>query len=114
MEFRVIWEIEMDADSPIEAAELARGLQMNPDMPATVFDVWDHARQKMHRVDLAEAANRLDKAELASVRTALRRLQCSPKMRPEVKDMVMVMLIFLDAGEGHSGRANTRGYNRPQ
>lgn len=112
MEFRVIWEIEIDADSPKQAAEQARALQMNPAMPATIFEIWDHARQKMHRVDLAAAADRLDKAEMATVRATLRRLQCSPEPRRAIKDLVTVMLIFLDAGEPHSGHVRTRGYNR--
>lgn len=112
MEFRVIWEIEIEADSPKHAAEQARALQMNPGMPATIFEVWEHAKQRMHRVDLAAAAERLDKAELAKVRATLRRLQCSPELRRDIKDMVTVMLIFLDAEEAHSERIRGRGYNR--
>ncbi len=60
MEFRVIWEIDIEADSPKQAVEGARAVQLRPDMPATVFEVWDHAKQKMHRVDLAASAGRLD------------------------------------------------------
>lgn len=112
MEFRVIWEVEIEAGSPKQAAEQARLLQLNPQMPATVFEIWEHARQRMHRVDLAAAADRLDKAEMANVRATLRRLQCSPEPRLDIKDMVTVMLIFLDADEGHSGRISSRGYNR--
>lgn len=112
MEFRVIWEIEIEAGSPKQAAEQARALQMNPAMPATIFEVWDHARQRMHRVDLAAAAERLDKAEMAKVRATLRRLQCSPQPRCDIKDMVTVMLVFLDAEEAHSERIRSRGYNR--
>ena len=112
LEFRVIWEIEIDADSPKQAAEQARALQMNPAMPATIFEVWEHARQRMHRVDLAAAEDRLDKAEMAHFRTTLRRLQCSPEPRRDVKDLVTVMLIFLDADEAHSRRIRSRVYNR--
>ena len=54
----------------------------------------------------------MEKAELAKVRAALRRLQCSPEPRRDIKDTVMVMLIFLDAEEAHSERIRTRGYNR--
>jgi hypothetical protein len=39
MEFRVIWEIDVDADSPKQAVRQARAMQLSPDMPATVFDV---------------------------------------------------------------------------
>ena len=112
LEFRVIWEIEIEADNPKQAAEQARALQMNPAMPATIFEVWDHARQKMHRVDLAAAAERLEKTELAKVRATLRRLQCSPEPRRDIKGTVTVMLIFLDVDEAHSRRISTRGYNR--
>jgi hypothetical protein len=112
LEFRVIWEIEIEADNPKHAAEQARALQMNPAMPATIFEIWEHARQKMHRVDLVAAAERLDKTELAKVRATLRRLQCSPEPRRDIKGTVTVMLIFLDAEEAHSERIRTRGYNR--
>jgi hypothetical protein len=104
MEFRVVWEIDVDADSPEEAAERARVVQLNPDMPATLFDVWDHAKQRMHRIDLAAPTDRLEEVEVASVRATLRCLQCAPDLQPGMKDLVSVMLIFLDADEGYSGR----------
>jgi len=97
LEFRVIWEIEIEADSLQEAVQKAREVQLRPDMPTTIFEVWDHARQKMHRLDLAEPASRLDDAELASVRSAFRRLQCAPDTHTQAKDIVSVMLLFLDA-----------------
>jgi hypothetical protein len=112
LEFRVIWEIEIDADSPKQAAEQARALQMNPAMPATIFEVWEHARQRMHRVDVSAVGDRLDKGAMAQFRATLRRLQCSPDPRRDIKDLVTVMLIFLDADEAHSRRMLTRGYNR--
>jgi hypothetical protein len=112
VEFRVIWEIEIDADSPKQAAEHARRLQMNPAMPATIFEVWEHARQKMHRVDLAPAAERLDKTEMTKIRATLRCLQCSAEWGRSIKDLVTVMLVFLDAEEAHSRRIRMRGYNR--
>ena len=40
MEFRVIWEIDIDAQGPKEAARQARAIQLTPGMSATVFDVW--------------------------------------------------------------------------
>jgi len=112
VEFRVIWEIEIDAAGPKQAAEHARTLQMNPAMPATIFEVWEHARQKMHRVDLASAAERLDTTEMAEIRAMLRCLQCSAEPDRHIKDLVTVMLVFLDAEEAHSRRIRTRGYNR--
>jgi hypothetical protein len=97
LEFRVIWEIEIEADSLQEAVQKAREVQLRPDMPTTIFEVWDHARQKMHRLDLAEPVGRLGDAELASVRSAFRRLQCAPDTHTQAKDIVSVMLLFLDA-----------------
>src|ERR1700735_1755059 len=97
LEFRVIWEIEIEADSPKEAVQRAREVQLRPDMPATIFEVWDHARQKIHRLNLAEPIGRLDDAELALLRSAFRHLQCPPCLRADTKEIVAVMLIFLDA-----------------
>jgi hypothetical protein len=104
VEFRVMWEIEIHADSPEEAAEQARALQLDPVMPATVFEVWDHTKQKMHRIDLAAPGGRLNNGELGSLRTTLRQLQCAPDLAGDTKDILSVMLMFLDAEEGHSRR----------
>jgi len=76
MEFRVIWEIDIDAGGPKQAALEARTIQLTPGMSATVFDVWAYAVGKMHRVDLIEEADRLDRDELFAVRAGLRLLQC--------------------------------------
>ena len=104
MEFRVIWEIDIEADSPKQAVEEARAVQLSRDTPATVFDVWDHAKQKMNRIDLGASAGRLDEAELASVRATFRQLQCAPDLKPAMKNLLSVMLIFLDAENGYSRR----------
>jgi hypothetical protein len=104
MEFRVIWEIDIEADSPKQAVEEARAVQLRRDMPATVFEVWDHSKQKMHTIDLASSAGMLDEVELASVRAAFRQLQCAPDLKPAMKNLLSVMLIFLDAEKGYSGR----------
>lgn len=39
MEYRVTWAIDIEADSPLEAARKAREIQLDPDSTATVFDV---------------------------------------------------------------------------
>ena len=96
LEFRVIWEIEIEADSPKEAAQEARAIQLTPGMPATVFDVWAHAVGKMHRIDLIEEADRLDRDELFAVRAGLRLLQCNPDTPPSIQQVATLMLIFLD------------------
>ena len=38
-EYRVCWTIDLDAESPEQAAEKARAMQMNPESIATVFNV---------------------------------------------------------------------------
>lgn len=39
MEYHVMWEIEVEADSPREAAEEARAIQRDPKSTATVYEV---------------------------------------------------------------------------
>jgi hypothetical protein len=39
MEYRVTWEIDVEADSPRQAAEKARAAQVRPGTIATVFTV---------------------------------------------------------------------------
>ena len=39
MEYRVTWIIDIDADSPNDAARLARQVQLDPDSTATHFIV---------------------------------------------------------------------------
>jgi hypothetical protein len=99
MEFRVIWEIDIDAENPREAAQCARELQLMPDMPATVFDVWEHAAGKMYRVDVAGENERLSRAELAEIRARLRLLQCASGLAASTLHIAMVMLVFLDKEE---------------
>jgi hypothetical protein len=101
MEYRVIWEIDIHADSPKQAVEAAREVQLRPDMPATVFEVWDGAKQKMHRLDLATATGKLENGEVASLRSAFRQLQCAPDLGAGVRDIFSVLLIFLDADGGY-------------
>jgi hypothetical protein len=100
----MMWEIEIEAESLQEAVQKARDVQLKPDMPTTIFEVWDHARQKMHRLDLAEPAGRLGDAELASFRSQFRRLQCAPATASHAKDIVSVMLLFLDAQKRYARR----------
>jgi hypothetical protein len=78
LEFRVIWEVAIEAENPIEAAQEARIIQLTPGMSATAFDAWEHAAGKMHRIDLIEQPDRLDRDELFAVRARLRLLQCNP------------------------------------
>jgi hypothetical protein len=96
MEFRVIWEIDIEADNPTAAAQEARALQLKRTSSATVFDIWEPAAGKMHRVDVEAVTERLEHAELAAVKTALRLLQCERDVRPGIREVAMAMLIFLD------------------
>jgi len=65
-EYRVIWEVELYAASPRDAAQKALEMQRDPDATATVFDVY---RQKINegrlfasatpvRIDLREYSGR--------------------------------------------------------
>jgi hypothetical protein len=96
MQFRVIWEIDIDADGPKEAVQQARAIQLTSGMSATVFDAWEYVTGKMHRIDLVEEPDRLDRDELFAVRAVLRLLQCDPETPPCIQELVTVILIFLD------------------
>ena len=96
MEFRVTWEIEIEADSAKQAAQEARIIQLTPGMSATVFDVWAHAAGKMYRIDLVDELDRLDRDEMFAVRAGIRWLQCDPKTPASIQDVATIMLIFLD------------------
>lgn len=50
MEYTVIWEIDIEAESPEQAAEKALEIQRDPSSTATVFDVVHNL--KVTRVDL--------------------------------------------------------------
>lgn len=52
-EYRVVWEIELVAGSPREAAQRSLEIQRDPSSTATVFEVYDEFG-KRHRVDLGE------------------------------------------------------------
>jgi hypothetical protein len=87
MQFRVIWEIDIDAEGPKEAVQQARAIQLTPGMSATVFDVWADVTGKMHRIDLVEESDRLDRDELFAVRAGLRLLQCKPDTPPSIQEL---------------------------
>ena len=67
MEYRVIWQIDVNAESPREAAEraaaIARMLDVDDECSATVFDVYERRagtiRRMGMRIDLSnETENR--------------------------------------------------------
>lgn len=45
--YLVRWEIDIDADSPREAAEMARAIQQNRDNGATYYEVTDPDRPRV-------------------------------------------------------------------
>jgi hypothetical protein len=51
--YRIVWEIEIDADTPKEAAEAALAVQRRTGSHAIVFDVTDEAGKQV-RVDLLD------------------------------------------------------------
>jgi hypothetical protein len=52
--FHVVWEIDIYAQSPREAAKEAQAIQQDKDAMATVFDVTEEDSDKAVRIDLAE------------------------------------------------------------
>jgi hypothetical protein len=96
VEFRVMWEIEIDADSPTQAAFDARAIQLTPGMSATVFDVWAHVVGKIYRIDVVAEVERLDRNELVVVRAGLRLLQCKKDVPASIRHLAAAMLVFLD------------------
>ena len=51
--FHVVWEIDIYARSPREAAKQAQAMQQDQDTTATVFDVTEEDSDKTVRIDLA-------------------------------------------------------------
>jgi hypothetical protein len=56
MTYTVIWQIEVDADTPFEAAQLALAIQRDPTSTATVFIVEDSEGRQCGEYDLGEAS----------------------------------------------------------
>lgn len=52
--YRVTWVIDIEADTPRDAAHAALAIQRNPNSTATVFDVSDDAGDDAERIDLLE------------------------------------------------------------
>lgn len=52
-QYLITWEIELDADSPEEAAEEALRIHRDPDSEATVFDVMQQSTGETVCIDVA-------------------------------------------------------------
>ena len=57
MEWRVIWQIDVDANDPVDAARVALETMRNPDSFALCFEVVDEDGE-LHDVDLLREENR--------------------------------------------------------
>ena len=53
MQYHVTWDIDIDAENPVEAARKALAIQRNPESIATVFSVYDD-NGRAQFVDLQE------------------------------------------------------------
>jgi len=51
-EYRVVWEIELEADHPLDAAKEAFSAMQDPDSLASVFTVMDQETGQKTLVDL--------------------------------------------------------------
>ena len=54
--YHVVWEIDIYAQSPREAAKEAQAIHQDKDSTATVFDVTEEDSDKTVRIDLAEGS----------------------------------------------------------
>ena len=52
--YSVVWAIDVEADSPKEAAQQCREMQLDPASTATVFDVADCRGMGVYIVDLED------------------------------------------------------------
>jgi hypothetical protein len=52
--YHIVWEIDIYAQSPRQAAEEAQAIQQDKDSTATVFDVTEEDGDKSVRIDLGE------------------------------------------------------------
>ncbi len=108
LEFRVIWEICIEADNPKEAVREARAIQLTATMLATIFDVWDQGTGVTHRIDLLEDPDRLNHDELVDARTRFRLLQCEVDAPARIRNLSASLLIFLDRDNMLLKRAHPR------
>lgn len=58
--YHVLWEIDVEAESPREAAEKAQAIQQDTQSIATVFDVIEMDGEDIKRIDLEDASTICD------------------------------------------------------
>jgi hypothetical protein len=73
-EYRVKWEIDIDADNPVDAARKARAAQIRPGTTATVFSVGDrrHPVGVYKKVDLGGPGEPGNVSELIELMSKIR------------------------------------------
>ena len=54
-EYRVTWEIDVSAESPLDAVKQAHEMARDPDSIATVYGVREVGQEKMEIIDLGYA-----------------------------------------------------------
>lgn len=52
-EFRVVWEIDVEAEDPLSAIHEARKLRDNPDTTATIYSVTNNTTGEHKDIDFA-------------------------------------------------------------
>lgn len=45
-EYKVVWQIEIDAVTPEDAARQAQAIMLDPESLATVFHVWEYSGKR--------------------------------------------------------------------
>ena len=59
-EYRVIWEIDIVAGSPVQAATIAQRIQRDPESSATIFTVKErcilNGKQPTYEVDMSDTS----------------------------------------------------------
>lgn len=58
MNYLVTWSMELEADSPLDAAKLARKIQLDPDSLATEFEV--EGKELSSSIELSEHTRGLE------------------------------------------------------
>ena len=53
-QFKITWVIDLDADTALDAASIAREIQMDPESLANCFDVTDRETGQVVNVDLLD------------------------------------------------------------
>ena len=53
-DYRVVWQIDIEADSPGEAAVIAKEIQLDIESEANFFDILDKESEEIYEVELTK------------------------------------------------------------